>query len=52
MIRQQGSSYLLYELTKTMLEISTPVIRLHALEMLSVHDAVFLREQKPDFHEG
>jgi Mg2+ and Co2+ transporter CorA len=51
-ICSQGVGYLLAELVRAMLSIAYPVIRMHSKEMLTLHDKVFLREKKPDYHEG
>lgn len=51
-ICSHGVSCLFIEIAQAMLKIALPVIAAHAKEMLVLHDAVFLKERKPDHLEG
>eukprot|EP01035_Chromulina_nebulosa_P020152 gene20152-26164_t len=35
-----------------MITLANPVLKIHAKEMKRLHDAVFLRKEKPDFNDG
>ena len=52
LIKLHGSSYLLYECFQIMLSISYPAIEFLNFRMLSLHDNVFVRKEKPGYREG